>query len=225
MNKSLSRLDDLEASAYYQITKDRLAVIKKLENLVDDNAIEKAVQKHLFNHLWLLEPSWDWIQPTMHMESTVKNALDVVYNELTEEQKRARLDIVYGTAANKHVVIELKRPGLVLEFNDIQAQIRKYRDAIKSVLKSNGKGKDLIEFICIVGKPLKKWDDSESEQTDKNMFKEMNARIEMYGVLINNAQQTYKDYTEERNKVSRIYNLITSIEPEDTEVLSPRRGT
>ena len=215
------QLDDLEASAYYQITKDRLAVIKKLENLVDDNAIEKAVQKHLFNHLWLLEPSWDWIQPTMHMESTVKNALDVVYNELTEEQKRARLDIVYGTAANKHVVIELKRPGLVLEFNDIQAQIRKYRDAVKSVLKSNGKGKDLIEFICIVGKPLKKWDDSESEQTDKNMFKEMNARIEMYGVLINNAQQTYKDYTEERNKVSRIYNLITSIEPEDTEMLSP----
>ena len=215
------QLDDLEASAYYQITKDRLAVIKKLENLVDDDAIEKAVQRHLFEHLWLLEPTWGWVKPTPHMESTVKKALGAEYAKLTDEQKRARLDIVYGTAANKHVVVELKRPGLVLEYENIQSQIRKYRDAVKNALKSIGKGKDQIEFICVVGKPLKKWNDPDKEHEDRNLLKQINARIEMYRALIDNAQQTYKEYTEKRNKVARIYNLINSIAPEDTKAMSP----
>ncbi|MDE0609337.1 MAG: ATP-binding protein [Anaerolineaceae bacterium] len=40
------QLDDLEASAYFQIVKDRLAVIRKLTGLADDNAKECALQKH-----------------------------------------------------------------------------------------------------------------------------------------------------------------------------------
>ena len=36
------QLDDLEASAYYQIARDRLQVIRKLTGLVDENAKERA---------------------------------------------------------------------------------------------------------------------------------------------------------------------------------------
>lgn len=215
------QLDDLEASAYYQITKDRLEIIKKLETLVDDNTIEKAVQKHLFNHLWLLEPSWDWITPTLHMETTVKNGLNSVYKGLPPEQQRARLDIVYGKAAGKHVIIELKRPGLTLTFNDVQDQIRQYRDIATTILQAQGEGGDQLELICVVGKPLKGWDNPGAEETDRKMLEQLNARIEMYGELINSAQQTYIDYTTERNKVSRIYDLITSIESGVANTLSP----
>ena len=87
------QLDDLEASAYYQISKDRLAVIQKLTTLVDDNAKERAMQEHLFQHLWLLDPSWERATATARMEQSVKSALDGVDANLTEEQLRARLDI------------------------------------------------------------------------------------------------------------------------------------
>ena len=43
----------------------------------------------------------------------------------------------------------------------------------------------------------------------------------MYRALIDNAQQTYIEYTEKRNNVTRIYNLINSIAPEDTKAMSP----
>ena len=41
------QLDDLEASAYYQIVKNRLEVIRKLTGLADENAKERALQEHL----------------------------------------------------------------------------------------------------------------------------------------------------------------------------------
>ena len=45
------QLDDLEASAYYQITKDRLEIIDKLASLVEEDEIERVLQEHLYNHL------------------------------------------------------------------------------------------------------------------------------------------------------------------------------
>ena len=54
LNHVFIQLDDLEASAYYQVAKDRLEVIRKLTGLVDENAKERVLQEHLYKHLWLL---------------------------------------------------------------------------------------------------------------------------------------------------------------------------
>ena len=52
----ITGFDDLEATLYYQIVRDRVEIIKYFNALVDDDALEKAVQKYLFDHLWLLDP-------------------------------------------------------------------------------------------------------------------------------------------------------------------------
>ena len=91
------QLDDLEASAYYQIAKDRLEVIGKLEGLVDEDAKERALQEHLFKHLWLLDPSWERATHTERMETQIQKALNDVYESLSDEDKRSRLDIYYTT--------------------------------------------------------------------------------------------------------------------------------
>lgn len=57
--KLFSELDDIEASWYYQITEGRLDIIKKLSDHIDDDVLEKVIQRHIYNHLWLLDPSWD----------------------------------------------------------------------------------------------------------------------------------------------------------------------
>ena len=54
--KLFSELDDIEASWYYQITEGRLDVIRKLSKNVDENALEKIIQQHIYKHLWLLDP-------------------------------------------------------------------------------------------------------------------------------------------------------------------------
>ena len=147
-----SQLDDLEASAYYQISSDRLAVIGKLADLVDDDAKERAMQEHLFQHLWLLDPSWERATHTARMEQSVKSALDGINATLPEEQARARVDIRYVTTGNKHVVVELKKAGRSLDTGELRDQIHKYNSALRNVLQAQGKGDEPLEFICVIGK-------------------------------------------------------------------------
>src|SRR4051812_7886860 len=51
------QLDSLEANLYGQIVQQRIKVIKTLQEKVDENALERAIQRYLFDHLWLLDPS------------------------------------------------------------------------------------------------------------------------------------------------------------------------
>ena len=111
LNQVFIQLDDLEASAYYRIAKDRLEVISKLTGLVDENAKERALQEHLYKHMWLLDPSWERATHTEHMERRIHTALQGVYDSLTPEQQDARLDIYYSTTGNKHVIIEPQAGG------------------------------------------------------------------------------------------------------------------
>ena len=54
----LGDFDDFEATLYYQIIQERLRIIDALRNKVEDNSVEKTIQKFLYEHLWLLDPSW-----------------------------------------------------------------------------------------------------------------------------------------------------------------------
>ena len=213
------QLDDLEASAYYQITRDRLEVIRKLMNLVDDDAKERALQEHLFKHLWLLDPSWERATHTEHMEKRIYTALGGVFHSLPEEQRNTRLDIHYATTAGKHVIIELKRASLTLRNIDIQDQIQRYFQAARGALQTAGKGNEPFEFLCVVGKPLLEWDTHDTEERYRRSLDQWNARIVMYDELIENALQAYQDYVNREDDAGRVYRLIKGIEAEDAQAI------
>ena len=216
------QLDDLEASAYYQIAKDRLEVIRKLTGLVDENAKERALQEHLYKHLWLLDASWERATHTERMEQLISNALEGVYNSLTEEQKRARLDIYYSTTGNRHVIIELKRADRVLNSSDLYDQISKYYGAAEKVLADTNRSNEPLEVVCVVGRRLRDWDDSPTgESRSRDSFKALNARIVSYDELINNALEAYQDYVDRGQEAGRVYRLIQEISEQDIKAISP----
>ena len=215
------QLDDLEASAYYQITSDRLDVIRKLMNLVDEAAKERALQEHLFKHLWLLDPSWERATHTEFMERRIYTALGDVFDSLTDEQQRARLDIHYATTAGKHVIIELKRASLTLPSLEVQGQIQRYFEVAQKVLEKVGKGNDPFEFVCVVGKPLREWHSGVMEQRTRAALEQFNTRIVTYDELIQNALEAYQDYVNKKQEAGRIYRLIKSIAEEDVQAISP----
>src|SRR5262249_264131 len=109
-------LQELEAAHYYQIVKSRLAVLTKLDKVKDD-ALEKVLQQHIFDNLWLLDPSWERASVDQGMEVMVGKAFKEVDADLTDEQKKARLDIKYRTAAGKNIVIELKRYDRIVDID------------------------------------------------------------------------------------------------------------
>ena len=215
------QLDDLEASAYYQISRQRLDVIRALSNLVDDDAKERALQEHLYKHLWLLDPSWERATHTEHMETRVYKALQGVNESLTEDEKLSRIDIHYTTTGKKHVIIELKRASRLFRTGELVDQITRYRTAVSKVLETAGKIDESVEIICVVGRSLKDWDSPNGRKVSRDTLAGSYARVVLYDELIQNAFEAYQDYVSRENEAGRVYQLISSISSDDAWEISP----
>ncbi|MCY4189759.1 MAG: ATP-binding protein, partial [Rhodospirillaceae bacterium] len=147
--------DDLEAQLYYEISKGRLEVIESFQGLVDDNALESNLQKFLFDHLWLLDPSWDRATSDPSMEREIKkNVLNDEEFDGDYMKEIGRADIQYRKSGGKHVIIELKRAGVATETIKLLTQVQKYQRKLKQLLVHTGRADEEYEIICIVGKNL-----------------------------------------------------------------------
>lgn len=123
----LEKQDDLEATLYYEIAKSRVDVIQSFKGLVDNDEKEKVLQRYLFEHLWLLDPSWERIDGSPIMESRVNQEWDKIDAGLSEEEKKGRMDIKYRSSAGKHIIIELKRASVLTSVANLVSQGNKYR--------------------------------------------------------------------------------------------------
>ena len=108
---------------------------------VEDNAVEKTIQEILYEHLWLLDPSWDRATETPYMEQTVQKEFEELDAKeiLTDPELNGRYDIKYKMTAGKHVIIELKRADRTLDHNDLLKQVEKYGEALRKLIRATGK--------------------------------------------------------------------------------------
>jgi hypothetical protein len=203
--------DDIEATLYHQIVKERLTVINTLYEKIEENAYEKVLQEYLYDHLWLLDPSWDRATETPSMEQTVKKEFDRISDDLTPEEANARYDIKYKKSSGKHVIIELKRKSVKTDSADLWKQVRKYYNALKKLIKEV-KEKGDIEIICLVGNPLKDWTDDVEKKKDEESLAAKNVRVVLYQELINDSLKSYGSFLEKQKEAGRVTNLIQSIE-------------
>lgn len=203
--------DDIESALYHQIIKERLQIIEKLHSHIKKNALEKVVQKYLYDHLWLLDPSWDRATETPYMEQTVSKEFDKINAKLTADEKRGRLDIRYKTTSGKHLIIELKRAGRIVSDTELMEQVLKYHEALRKILKEARKDREPIEIICIVGKNLRNWTDEANQRASEQSLDAKNIRVVLYQQLIEDAYRSYGAFLEKNKEAGRIAQLIASI--------------
>ena len=217
------QLDDLEASSYYQTVKNRLTVIQRLKDVVDDDELEKVVQQLIFDHLWLIDPTWKRIEGTERNESLIRTEFDKITAKLTEEEKNGRIDIQYKAMDNSHVIIELKRPGVVTETAAVIKQISKYKSAVTKILQqSESESPETVKAVCVLGKSLRDW--GKNDEGRNESIKALSAysiKILFYEGLISSAERTHAEYLKKQKEVSRVYRLITGISVGDKEVMNP----
>lgn len=215
----LKEVKDVEESLYYDIIKQRLQVVQKLCQYCDTNDLEKIIQDHIFQNLWLLEPSWDSPAPnTGRLEQQIKKEFDAISEaidaalpaNLTPEERKGRVDIRYQTVAGKHVIIELKRYSISYPYtkNDAQEQLEKYISALKKCLQAVGDQNPIIEAILIVGPKTF----TEDEFIKLNMHLALEgARAITYDSLIRSAEEKYKAFTQIHRDSDRIRAIIEEL--------------
>ena len=205
------KLDALEERLYYQIVQERLHVIQRLQEVVDENALEKVVQYHLANNLWLLDPSWDRSTEIPEIERSFRRLFDGVSAELTDDELNARLDIKYKKASSKHVIIELKRSERVVTQAEVYKQISKYCNATDKLLRESGDSTP-FEIIMLLGKPVENMDlSSDAYHRFLEGLKPYNTRIMYYKELLRNAEALYGEFLNAHEDAASLSKLIEEI--------------
>jgi len=215
-SRLFSGLDEIEAVLYHQIVEERLRVIDALDKKIGMNELEKVIQKHLFDHLWLLDTSWERAtdaEPVM--EKRMRKAFREIDAKLTKSEKASRVDIKYKLVSGKHVIIELKRAERALHNYEITKQVQKYSAAAQKLLEQAARDAtsqivEPFEIIIVIGKPLMEWPGSRKQDVDA--LKSYNARIVEYTQLIRGAQAGYKEYYSKKSKANEMLELIKKLE-------------
>jgi hypothetical protein len=206
-------IDDLELSYYGQIVKLRVGVIKALQDKLSRNDKEAVLRDYIFDHLWLLDTSWERARGSEHVETTVNKFLKDNTKSLPKTEKRNRIDIGYRASSGKHVIIELKRASVAVPLDTLTRQIRKYRDGARRILDKSGEYKGWpLEIICLLGTPPPEYATATGPIGVQKSLAAVDARIVFYDELLNNAQKAYADYLEEHVKIDKLWNIFQAID-------------
>lgn len=205
-------LDNLEATLYGQIVQQRIEIIKALEGKVDANALEKAIQQYLFDHLWLLDPSWERADGSEIMERPVTAMIQEVTATLTDEERAGRLDIGYRKSAGQHIIVELKRPERSITTSELTVQVGKYLSGMDRLLRQQGDGSEMVSIVVLLGKEPSDWTTNENRRRGQESLKIYNSRVVFYEQLLRDARQTYQDYMNSRDLVDKLDEIIRAIE-------------
>ena len=93
-----------------------------------------------------------------------------------------------------------------MAFDDYEllAQVDKFKAILEKLIQATGKYES-VEFVCIVGRPLRQWTTPARQMESKNMLARKNIRVVLYSELIENSYRIYKDFLDVSEKVKRTY--------------------
>ena len=210
----LRDVDALEAEHYRQIVEERLAIIRKLRQSVDENAKERILQEYIFDHLFLLDPGWERATQFEDMERRMEEVLKT-------KEKSLRLDIrytKYRRVAAAHVIVELKRRSVTVRKTDLESQVRGYMDALRDELRNSAKVNSAlpIQAVCIVGDLPKGWADERTRQMDEESLRLYGIRVMTYDELIDNAFVAYGEFvaaSESKGELRELMEQIRNFDP------------
>ena len=217
----LGAQDEYEAALWVDILRSRVEAIRQFENLTEADEKEKVLQRHLFDHLWLLDPSWERATSDPKMEEDLRSIdpdsfpVDMEGNEI-----RGRIDIRYAKASGLHVIVELKRYSITPKIEDLMEQGRKYRSALSDILTQQRRSREKIEVVFVIGSDPRVSDRGRFYSDEDAIDHSLDAiagRYVLYDELIANACNQYDDYFRATRRAHGLEEVLNSLVLGDAE--------
>lgn len=210
----LATLDSYESAMYLDLVRARIETIHSFEDDVAENVLEKVLQEKLHSNLWLLDPAWDRISQDVTMEERVFELAKSFGADRPDEDALKRIDLRYCNVQNRHVIIELKRPGVKPDIDVLYDQGLTYIRALTQILEETGRSDEPYEVIFVVGqKPgAKKTPPSKNpDDYSRERVAELNGRVFRYQELIHRARAQYADYIEKNKNLTRVSEVLDAL--------------
>ncbi|WP_419837862.1 ATP-binding protein [Candidatus Poriferisodalis sp.] len=215
---------EYEASLWVDILKGRIESIQQLERLIDSNGLERAVELHLFENLYLLDPAWERATEDSDMEKDLRRIdPDILATDADGNEIKGRMDIYYRkSSGSSHVIVELKRSKRSPTVEELKVQGQKYYNGLKSILSGQRRDEEKIDVVFVLGSPPRVVN-SHTFQDDssyvENEFRSFNGRFVLYEELIANARDQYRAYLDKSDEANRLEKLLLSLDA-DADALS-----
>lgn len=216
----LATLDSYESAMYLNIVKARVETIQSFELDVAENVLEKVLQQNLHSNLWLLDPAWDRISQDATMEERIFEMAEALGAERPDEDALKRIDLRYCNVQNRHVIVELKRPSVKPDIDNLYDQGHTYVTALTEVLAQTGRSDEPFEVIFVVGnKPTAKKAPPKKllEDYSRERVAEINGRVFLYSELVHSARAQYREYLERNQGVSRVAKVLEALDGEGVD--------
>ncbi|QNH80664.1 ATP-binding protein [Pseudomonas protegens] len=206
----IAQRDSLEATLYRDIIKSRIEVIRVFQKLADENEKEKALQNHIFDHMWLLDPTWERADGSELIETRLTSE-GVIVEDLTEKERLGRVDIKYRTILGTHIVVELKRAGRKMGLMELQAQGILYADKLRKILLAQGETSPVIEVVFVIGPPVD--EESSNPLRVRSMMDAISpgSRIVHFDTLISSALKAYQAYIDSNKELDRVDKIVAQL--------------
>lgn len=212
----LGRQDVYETALWGDILRSRVEAISRFRHLTRNDDKEKVLQEHLFNNLWMLDPSWERATLSERMEESLRHVAPGVFAKDPDDKEiTGRLDIHYVTNVGRHVIVEMKRYSVNDDASKYAAQGRKYYKAMKSILDQQQEEDPKIEIIFVLGSKPRATNRgalSEDEYIEKELST-CNGRYVLYDRLIRSAELQYEQYLDASDKLTTLNDLLESLTP------------
>jgi hypothetical protein len=202
----LDDLEDLDATRFHQTVTQRLQVIEKLQQQLEEGGLKTVLQEHLGEHPWLLNPSWERAAGTNRMEEWMR------VDYLKEDDDAAgRLDLKCVRAAGKHILIDLKRPDYEPTLSELQSQAADYRESLEAMLRKQGRADGASEIVIVVGH-MPDPEDADRGRRSPNLD---DARVLQYDNMLAETRELYESYIDNQTGAGRVSRLVNEIETGD----------
>lgn len=224
----LAAQDTYEAALYVDILRSRLSAIAKFREISLADERERVLQVHLFEHLWLLDASWERATLSERMEQDLRRIAPGEF-ALDEAGKIAigRIDIRYATTSGRHVIVELKRYSRKATIEELAEQGTRYAVALREVLAKIGQPNPVIEVVFVLGAPPtpQKKQMVSDEDYQQSLFGNFNGRCVFYDELVHNANAQYQEYIDATEKAKKLDDLLGSLNESSESAAKPSAKT
>ena len=205
---------EIQAALYHQIVQQRIEVIEKLDENLEDDVLEKVLQDHLYDNLWLLDPGWERATDRAKEEHMGK-AFSAL--KLSEDEEKGRMDIRYKRTGGMNVIVELKRRKVLLSDHEIMAQVEKYQQVVTKYLQSTGSVEG-VEVVVVVGRDLRNWETTAQRNSSMQALASKGIRVVQYDKLLADARAGYREYLDAQHDLGRIQQILMGLaEPLSTD--------
>ena len=185
--KILQEFQVLESVSLAQLVRSRIRIIEKLEKMIDKGVREKPdMQNYLKEYPWLINPAYTGLSHERRLDTILLQKFNV---KTKSRGKNKRVDFFcLGDSGTAHVV-EIKRPGNTVSYEDIQ-QLVKYVDFLR---REHERETDLegrrTFYGWLVGSGFS--DDSEGERN--RAFKD-GIYTKTWDSLLDTARRSHKEF-------------------------------